>query len=71
MNNEERRIKEVEYLLYTRQGCSPEEAVVILNICLRNARGKIYDLKFSDGRMRPSKFHKEIEDENDKNVEDE
>ena len=37
-------IEEVEKLLYFEHGCLLDEAIEILNECLRNARGKKYGI---------------------------
>ena len=52
--DKETNIQSVENMLYNTCGCSPEEAVEILNECLRNARGKIYNMTFRKGRLQPN-----------------
>jgi hypothetical protein len=51
--DKETNIQRVENMLYNTCGCSPEEAVEILNECLKNARAKVYNLKIKRGRLQP------------------
>ena len=52
--DKEKNIQKIEKFLYETCGCVPEEAVEILNECLRNARGKMYNMTFRGGRLQPN-----------------
>lgn len=42
--DKETNVERVENMLYSTCGCSVDEAIEILNECLRNARGKKYGI---------------------------
>ena len=51
---DEIKVRKVEHFLFNTCACTPEEAIEVLNVCMRNARGKMYGLTFRKGRLQPN-----------------